>query len=477
MTHHVSLLHTLWTWVQIVLALGGIILVHEFGHFIVAKRCGMQVDEFAIGIGPRIASWERDETHYSVGLLLLLGYVRVRGLEGEESPESLAGGFYSRSRGERLAFLVGGAAANLVCACLLFCLLYTVWGKLDVHHDTTIAAIAPGSAAQAVGVEPGWRIASIDGQAVQTYEQVEKLVRTSGGKPIDLVVTKGAAVRTFRPTPRRKTPHGRFLIGVVFRDDGGNLPLVGRVIPGGPAAEAGLLPGDELTQVDGRPVTHPDEILDALAKVPPALEHKDPKSVRLAPVTLGLVRNGQPLNLVVQPRAQWAKRLKPAAPGEVVDPDADRPVESYLVGSASLVLQRRFVHLGPVTALRTGFESSWTIVTEVITNLIELLGGHGLNRVGGPIVIVKQLGDAASAGLYDLLLWAANLSIMIGVFNLLPLPALDGGRVVFVIVDWCYSLAFSRRELDRRFESWIHAIGLLMLLLLMALVSYRDITR
>jgi regulator of sigma E protease len=474
---HGSLWVTLWTWLQIALALGGIILVHEWGHYVTARWSKMQVDEFAIGVGPTLYEWRRQGTHFRLAPLLFMGYVRIRGLEGEEHPDGLTNGFYSRPHGQRILAMVGGAAANLLAAAAIFCLLYSIVGMPDVRHDTTISDVTAGSAAQEAGIQRGWRIAAINDQLTPATDDVERWVRASHGEPLTLRLVKDKDAREVTVAPRYQGDRRRWLMGVVFRDDGAAEPVVAKVRPGGPAALAGLLPGDRIVQVNGKLVMHPDTIIEGVMRVPPRYEYGEPRTTKLPAVRLTVLRDQRTHDLNLRPRPKKALREKPLPPGVKVSPNADREVESYLVGDAGFLLERRYKHLGVVGAVRTGFASSATVVVGVAENLLMLLQGRGLNQVGGPILIVRSLGDAANAGWYDLLRWAANLSIMIGVFNLLPLPALDGGRVVFVMLDWLYQRFGSRRELNRHLESWIHAVGLMVLLLLMVMVSLRDLAR
>jgi len=473
-----SFWHGLSTWVQILLALGGIILVHEIGHFLFAKWTGIHVDEFAVGVGPTVAKWERGGTLYRVAPLLFMGYVRIRGLEGEENADVLPGGFYSRPHYQRILVMIGGALLNLVTAALLFGLVYTAWGVLDENVDTTLATVQPGSAAEAAGIVENSRITALDGQPTSKPEMIEQAVRASGGKAMTFrVIGPDGVQREHTITPRHDPGTDRYLIGVVFRSDFGFDRRVGKVAPGGAAELAGLKRGDEILTVAGRRVTHPMQVIDALTTVPEALEKGDARSTRLEPVNLTIDRGGEVHELHLTPTPKKSERIKPPTPGEKAEPASSRPLESYLVADPGFQLQRRMKRLGLGEAMLTGVTRTWQIVVDVTRNVVMLFRGVGLKQVGGPVMIVKSLSDAASVGMYDLLTWAASLSIMIGVFNLLPLPALDGGRVVFILIDWVASVLPSRRQIDRRLEGMIHAVGLMLLLALMVVITFRDLTR
>jgi len=493
---------------QIVCVLGAIILVHEFGHFIVAKKCGMTVDEFAVGIGPTLKSWERDGTLYRVGLFLFMGYVRIRGLEGgdpaprdsrsqsdepadavelpDDSPQEAPlpppakddpGSFYSRPIPHRIAALLAGAGMNIVFAAFLFCSLYGFWG-VPVPPDTRVEEVTPGSAAATAGIEAGWKIAAVDGEVMEGPGDVQTAVAESEGRALRMTLARDGQTRDLMVTPRPKPEEEGegWLIGVKFSDDSVS-DVVERVDPGRAAAEAGIRSGDRIVAIEGEPVTDPASIRYALAAVPPDLETMEPEQVQLAPVHLTIERDGQRQDVTVHPEAKKRQRAK------ADDAEGAGSIEDYLVGDAGLALKIRYQQLGWGAALKYGFEDSWNILRDVFDSLKTLLRGQQLDQVGGPVMIVKALSEQAFYGWYALLSWGGMLSIMIGVFNLLPLPALDGGRVLFVLAEPISGGVLTRFGVDdakekiRRVEGLIHAVGLVALLLLMVLVSFRDVGR
>lgn len=464
--------------VQIACVLGGIILIHEFGHYLAARLSKMTVDEFAIGIGPTLYKWRRGDTLYRIAPFLFMGYVRIRGLEGEAQAEELPGSFYTRPIPQRLAALLAGAGMNIVCAALIFCAVYGFWGVPE-RPGTTISKVEPGSAAAVAGLLPGWRIAAVEGQVTAEPKDVRELVRKSAGRPLRMTLEREAERREAVVSPRRPRGAQDYVIGVTFWDDGGYRNVVDRVEPGGPAHRAGLRRGDVIATVNQVPVTNALDLLQAFAAVPKADELKDPGAVTLPPVVLTVARATGQETVVVRPRPKREQRREETPPGQ----GEGSEIESFLVGDAGIGLQRRFDRLGAAAAVREGFRRSYEVLANVIGQLGILFRGQRLEEVGGPVMIVKFLSEAAFLGAYDLLNWAGLLSIMIGVFNLLPLPALDGGRVLFVLLDplahWVLKVVgvAEPQQTSRRVETLIHAVGLLMLLALMVLVSLRDLTR
>ncbi|MCC7493613.1 MAG: RIP metalloprotease RseP [Fimbriimonadaceae bacterium] len=475
--------HAIWfkllRGLQIVCVLGGIILIHELGHFLVAKWSRMEVDEFAVGVGPTIWSRRRGETLYRVCPFLFMGYVRIRGLEGEPTAEVAPHTFYARPVYQQVATLVAGAAFNVLLAVVIFCLLFGLWG-VPPRPDTTVAKVVAGSAADVAGVAPGWRIAAVDGRPTQQPDQVKAAVQQSGGRPLQVTLQQGELTRAVTLTPQAGRTGSGYKIGVEFADRV-YLPVVSHTEPAGPARQAGLLPDDRIVAVNGTPVAQPTDILLALQQVPEADELRDPGEVTLPGVVLQVARGGQLHDLTVVPRPRKDQRLAKLQPGQNED---DRRVETYLLGEAGLALQREFHRLGAGAALVEGCRTSYEVLHNVLRSIVDLFTGRKFDQVGGPVQIVKLLSEQAFLGAWDLINWAGLLSIMIGVFNLLPLPALDGGRIIFVLLTPVARRALrlvgfkeASARLVRQIEGYIHAVGLVLLLLLMVLVSVRDVAR
>lgn len=349
------------TVISFLVVLGVLVIAHEFGHFIVAKKVGIMVEEFAVGMGPRLWSFQRGETIYSIRILPLGGFCRMAGenpyeesLAGEEERRRVdpARTFYARPVWERVAVVAAGPLMNFLLAVVVFAVIFSVFG------------IPAG------------------------------------------------------PT---------------------NEPVIGEVIPGQPAAEAGLMPGDRVLRINGEKIA----TWTQLAKV-----------INAHP--------GQEVLMEVQ-RGEEVLRLK-------VTPQAEKPGGVGIIGI--IPAATRTLKVGPLQGLALGFVHTGRLIVGMVVGLFQLLTGELRGPLTGPIGIARMTGQAARFGLDSLLNLTAFISLQLGLFNLLPLPALDGGRLTFLGVE-----AVRRRPVNPEKEGFIHFIGFAILMFLLLLVTFRDIMR
>ena len=338
------------TVVLAILALELMILVHELGHLIVAKRVGITVHTFAIGFGPRLWAVTRGETTYALNLLPIGGYVNMAGedLDARQPEVASDRSFRTKSVGARLAVVCAGPVMNFVLAVLLL-----------------------GIVAVAFGVP----------------------------------------------------------IGVSTR--------VGTLLPGYPAAKAGLRPGDVIIAIDGRPMRDGEEIVRTI------------HSSNGRTLTLLIRRDGSQLEIHVPTQFDARQRV-------------------WLTGFSPSVIRE---HLDPVRALGWGAVTTGRDIAAYLSAIGGLaMSGRLIGELSGPYTAVKVLGQAAQSGAETFLYITAFFSIIIGLFNLFPLPALDGGRAAFLIVE-----GLRKRPVDPRREGYIHLVGLALLLCLIIALTVRDI--
>lgn len=342
---------TLLTLVASVVIFGLLILAHEFGHFIAAKRAGIGVKEFSIGFGPRLGGWERGGTVYSIRLLPLGGFTIMVGSEPDEpaTPDS----YKVKSVPQRSLAIAAGPLMNFILTIVLFALLFAVFGlPKDVNYNSTvIGQILPGYPADKAGLRPGDELLAVNGETLETWNQFDRLIASSPGKEVTLSVRRGT--ETF--------------------------PLA-------------------------------------------------------------------------------------------VTPTTDPQVPSEgMIGVTPTILYER-VGLG--RALTEGVAETWRVLVAWTTTLVDFISRRAPLDLAGPVATVRFIGMTAESGLANLIYLAGFLSLNIGLFNLLPFPALDGGRLVFLAYE-----GVTRRRPDPRKESLIHFIGFAALIVLMILITYRDILR
>jgi regulator of sigma E protease len=325
-------------------------LVHEWGHFVVARRIGVPVHEFAVGYGPALFSTRKNGVRYSLRVIPLGGYVKMAG----EDPGDLEAenGFARRKPWEKIAVAAAGPLMNFVFAIAVFIVLFAVIGMPRAVEE----------------------------------------------------------------------------------------PVIGDVLAGRPAAVAGLIAGDRILAVNGTPVTGWLEFTQAISALPVGEE-----------ALLQLDRAGQvfAVTLVTE-----------------VNGDTGRA----MIGVTNQVVYERE---GWLAAIRSGFIQTYSMTAALLTGLADMLGGRvGADDLAGPVGIISMIGDTARAGWLSFLSFTAFLSINLGVLNLLPIPALDGSRIVFALIE-----GVRRKPIPLEKEAMIHWLGFLFLIGLILLVTYQDVTR
>jgi regulator of sigma E protease len=441
-----------------ILAIGILVTVHEFGHFWVARRLGIKVLRFSIGFGRPLFTWHRkgDETEYVVAAIPLGGYVKMLDeREGEVPKAELSRSFNRKPLWVRTAVVLAGPLFNLFFAVLLFWLVL-VLGETGLRP--LVGAVMPGSVAEQAGFQSGDEIVSINGEKTLTWSQVlyRFAAASAGGDPIALEVRDRDGKLHRRVLPfdaigdlaEVKNPLKR----LGLKPDLPQIPAVlGKVIPGEPAAQAGLEAGDRILVMDGKPVK------DWVQWVNYIREHP------LQPIRLEIERAGRRLEKVVTPRA--------------VTTDDGQSIGR--IGAANKPMPElweryRVVHaMGLLEAVPEAFARTWDFSILTLKVMWRILSGQAsLKNLGGPITMADAAGSAVSAGLVYFLKLLAVISISLGVFNLLPVPVLDGGHLLFFAIE-----GVTGRPPSEAFMARGQQIGLALLLALMMLVFYQDILR
>ncbi|HUF77655.1 MAG TPA: site-2 protease family protein [Thermoanaerobaculia bacterium] len=425
----------LTTPLSFVIVLGVIIFVHEAGHLVVAKAFGVRVLAFSLGFGKRLFGFRRGETDYRVSLIPLGGYVRL----GGENPDEFSDDpreFLNKPRWQRILVYLAGPAMNVVLAIAIMTVLFAVGTDVSGHEgreEAMVGMVAEGSPGAAAGLRPGDRLLAVDGKPIATWEDLAVGVSFSPGEPLALTVERGGERFTTTVVPEEIKPYGFGDIGVFPR----TLPRVIGLEAGGPAERAGLGPGDEMVAVDGRPIANPSEFIQYIE------EHAGEQ------VVLGIRRGSDRLEV-------------PVVPGEI---DGRGKIGVYLGSYARYPLDE---------ALVQSLRFNWNITVRTLGVLSKIMTGEvsAKRAVSGPLDIASLSGAALQAGIDRFVYLVAIISLSIAIFNLLPIPLLDGGQIFILLVE-----TVRRRDLSLVLKERIQQVGFVLILMLMAAVILMDLSK
>ncbi|MBI6631946.1 sigma E protease regulator RseP [Pseudomonas paralactis] len=437
-------------------ALGVLVTFHEFGHFWVARRCGVKVLRFSVGFGMPLLRWhDRRGTEFVVAAIPLGGYVKMLDeREGEVPADQLDQSFNRKTVRQRIAIVAAGPIANFLLAMVFFWVL-AMMGSQQVRP--VIGAVEADSIAARAGLVAGQEIVSIDGEPTTGWGAVNlQLVRRLGESgTVDLVVRDQDSSAE---TPRALALD-HWLKGADEPDPIKSLgirpwrpalpPVLAELDPKGPAQAAGLKTGDRLLALDGQALGDWQQVVD-LVRVRP-----DTK------IVLKVEREGAqidvPVTLSVRGEAKAAGGYLGAGVKGVEWPP-------------SMV---REVSFGPLAAIGEGAKRTWTMSVLTLESLKKMLFGElSVKNLSGPITIAKVAGASAQSGVADFLNFLAYLSISLGVLNLLPIPVLDGGHLLFYLVEWVRG-----RPLSDRVQGWGIQIGISLVVGVMLLALVNDLGR
>ncbi len=421
--------------------LGVLVLIHEWGHFIAAKLCGVRVDVFSIGFGSRIWGWKRGDTDYRVSWLPLGGYVKMAGDNPAEERSGAPYEFLSRPRWQRFIIAVAGPFMNILTTFLIFWGIYAIVGMptdASLRLPSVVAAVPQSTDSN--GVQPGDRILQVNGTKTPKWENVETaLDKVKAGGDVSLVVLRNGRQQSLQlkmPTDDASTDS---LVGYPAQP-----AIIDQVEPTFPADKAGLQPGDEIVRINGVQVVSFGQLVDAI--------HNS---------------NGQPVHLVVK----RGSREVPAVLTPVKGPDMDGQMV-WQIG----VLQREqdvYEHQGPFESVTDAADATQRAGQAIVQVLAGLFAGRvSVRDLAGPVGIVRYSGQAAKRGPISLLELTAIISLNLGLLNLLPIPILDGGHVLLLLIE-----SGMRRDLSIAFKERFVQVGLIFLLAVIAFVTYSDILK
>ncbi|MGR5509912.1 sigma E protease regulator RseP [Vibrio diabolicus] len=447
----------LWNLISFIVALGILVAVHEFGHFWVARRCGVKVEKFSIGFGKSI--WSKvgkDGTEYSISMIPLGGYVKMVDSRVDEVPEHekhLA--FDKKPLWKRTSIVAAGPIFNFLFAIFAYWLVFLI-GIPAVKP--VIGEVTPNSIVAEAGIESGMELKSISGIKTPDWESVNMglishigddlmTVTLTSANEVGSEVTKTLDLREWEFDP--ETQSAMQSLGFapytpeVYR-------VIEQVSQGGAAEKAGVLPGDEIVAIGEQRVTEWKQVVEAVRSNPDT------------PIELTVLRQGYEQTLTLTPGSRELANKEVVGFAGIAPKVAEWP-ESY----------RFDLQFGVFESVGKAVDKTGQVIGLTISMLKKLIVGDvGLNNLSGPISIAKGAGATADYGLVYFLGFLALISVNLGIINLVPLPMLDGGHLLFFAIE-----AVIRRPVPERVQEMGFRIGGAIIFSLMALALFNDFTR
>jgi regulator of sigma E protease len=433
----------------LLLALSLLVLVHEWGHFWVARRLGVRVLKFSIGFGPEILGFTRGDTRYAISAIPFGGFVKFAGDNPEEELEHLPDEFLGQSVAVRSAIVLAGPVMNYVLAIFLFAAVVYFSG-LETISTTRVGVVAEESLAESIGFQVDDEIRAVNGVPVADWMGFgEELVRVGASEEFEIEVERAGEPIVLRGQASDEGGFDRSPLGVApFA-----LATVGDVRRGGPAWNAGLRNGDRVVRLD-------DEEVDRWTTMAEIIRAHPSEEIEIA-----WERGGQTLEATVVPDAV-------PIGGEGGEPDT--------VGRIGIQQSVEREKLGVVASLGRGAERAWWLTRMVLQMLPRipvlifnaLFQGEDEGGLGGPVRMAEIFGEAARWGIGSFILTMASISTQLAIFNLLPIPVLDGGHLALYAVE-----VVTRRPPSIKVKIVLQQIGFALLLLLMLSVTVMDVGR
>jgi regulator of sigma E protease len=424
---------------SLIVVLGILIFIHEGGHFLAARALGAAVPVFSFGFGRRLFGITRGGTDYRVSLIPLGGYVRINGMGPDES--EVVGAAADETpllpRWQRALISIAGPAANAVAAILFVAAAFVVGVQVPAWQDAPpeIAWVDPASPAAAAGMHAGDVVVSVDGAPIATWRDLEMATLGAANRALSVVFRRDGKEETVRLTPKSVTRYDLGYAGLAPP-----LPAeVPSVMPGSAAEKAGLRAGDRILAVDGEPVRH---FYDVIRLVGGKAGHE---------VLLAIRRGAETLTVKATPR------------------DVDGQGKLGIPAPNPTTLKR----LGVFAALGEGYSESVRMTRETFAVIARMVSGRAsLKQMSGPIDIARFSGEAARTGVVALVWLLGVISLQLAIFNVLPIPLLDGGHLALLGIE-----AVRRKDLSWKAKERILNVGFWLIICLVIVVLYNDVMK
>jgi regulator of sigma E protease len=431
-----NILHNFW-WLLVLI--GIMIVIHELGHYMVARCCDVHIEAFSIGFGPKLFHWQRGETEFRICCLPVGGYVRMAGEQPTDSPDPR--GFNVKPRWQRLLIVLAGPAMNVVLAFALLAGLFMLhYPKLaGATQAATVGYVKPGSPAARAGLQEGDVLVQLEDKQDPTWEDVALREVVSANRLLPLLVERNGKLLHMAVMPEAEPASGLGSAGWIPQTD----VEVGGFIPGMNAERKGLRKGDQFVSIDGEPIRMAQKVHEILTR-----------------------SNGQPAHLVLRRNTQLLEMDFTPVRGEL----AGQP--SWMLG-VELAPRVVYVKLPFVDAVRESVHQNArgaTLIYQFLSAIVERRSSA--KSLSGPIGIAQLSGQAAREGAFPFIELMASVSLNLAIFNLLPIPILDGGMILLLLIE-----ILIRRDLSLQIKETVFKLGFVFLVMAVAFVIYNDITK
>ena len=441
-----------------IIVLGILIFFHELGHFLVARIFGVGVEKFSLGFGPRILGRTIGRTDYRISLIPLGGYVKMVGDEpdSELPPEDLPFSFTHKHVAKRCLIVAAGPLFNVLLAILIFTAVLFFTGLPSIKPY--IRSVEPGSPAAKAGLQENDLVTAIDRKPIASWRDIDEILADNDGKPVELSVKRQGATIEKDVTPEKVSAKNLFGDDISYYDIGISgfaelQAIVEEVMDGMPAQKAGLQKGDQILAINGQPIDRWERMQEIVSQ-------------SKGETLIFRVRRGEEI---------FEARIKP----QMVQEKNVLGIKqnAYRIGirapNMSVPLQDQItIRLNPVQAVGEGLAHTWDMAKVTVYFFGKLFQGKvPMESIGGPIRIAQMARKEADQGFVRLLNFIAIISVHLAILNLLPIPVLDGGHLLFYGIE-----AVIRRPVSTRMRETAQQIGIFLLLLLMIFVFYNDIT-
>jgi regulator of sigma E protease len=430
--------------VSVVAVLGFMILIHEFGHYAVAKWLGVRVEQFAIGFGKRLVGFRKGDTDYRINAIPLGGYVKMSGENPMDQRTDDPKEFLNHSRWHRFLIAIAGPTMNILLAVVLLTVVYMVHYEYPVYLDkpAVVQGVRKDSPAQQAGIQAGDRIVKIEGIDNPTWEQVQPKVWLSPNQPLQVDVRRGDQVLQKTLVPKAVTTSEVGSAGWFPEEP----VVVGRLDPDLPAAKAGMKEDDRIIALNGKPVPSIESMIESL------------QQSKSQPVNIEVERGGNKLTFQLQPVLSQTE-----------DPKEQRYRLGFVNKGVNNVRQLPFAQ-----ALRLSLEQNKKyslMILELAKKMVQRK--ISMRAISGPIGIAQDAGYAAQQkGWTPLMELTAGISLNLGIFNLLPIPILDGGVILFLLIE-----GLMRRDISMTIKERVYQAAFVFLVLFAVMVIYNDLMK